>query len=233
MRFRLCAPALLVLAVAACGGGDDDAITFDETPTVISVEATSGDVVIENSTSISGVEIATEIDGDIEVTAEIEDGVLTVTDDCDTDCVVDYAITVGGGTADVTVVSADGLVRLIEITGTVDIDATEGDVTLQTVTGDLTVTATDGDVLGTRLTADTAAFEVGNGDIDVTFDEPLTSLFAATGGGDVTVQLDASVAYAVSTDSTSEPDIQVDVDDASTSTVDLRTADGGITVYKR
>lgn len=233
MRFKLFAPALLIAAVAACGGGDDDAIRFDENPTEIAIEVTAGDIVIESSTSGTGVEIVAEASDDNEVSAAIEGGVLTISDDCDSECSVDYTITVAGGDTDVTVVSALGSVRLIDMAGVVDIDAAEGDVTLQTVTGDLTVAATDGDVLGTRLTAANVTIEVGSGDIDVTFDEPVAALLAATGSGDITAQLDAAEAYAVTTDSPGEPDIQIDVDDTAGNTIDLRTADGEITVYKR
>lgn len=228
--------AAATLALAACGGtGSGDVTEFDDIPTAVSVIDVAGDVIITGNTSVDGASVAASADGDDdpETSIELVAGVLQVSDTCDgSGCSVDYVIRTEGDIA-VTVSTSAGNVTVSDTTGDVTIDVTDGNVTLASVTGDFQVIVGDGTIIGTRLETDSATFDSGSGDIDVTFDEPLTTLIVNTERGDVTVQLPDGD-YAIETSPEEDGvDLLIDDNPAATNTVSLTTGDGEITVYKR
>lgn len=231
MRFTLFTAALAVL-VAACGGGDAGSITeFDDVPQRIQVDIAAGDVTVTGNANVSGVSVEAEIDGDATPTLELADGVLTVNDDCTSECRIDYSI-LTEGEATVVVATDDGNVTVNQLTGAVNVDAPNGAVTLASVAGDIQVVVGDGTVLGTRLESATATFEASDGDIDVTFDEVVTTLIVATDRGDITVQL-PDAAYAFDTTPEDRSELLIDNNPEAANSVVLSTGDGEIVVYRR
>ncbi len=226
--------AALAAVLAACGGGGDaDTVELAETPTAVEVAISSGSVQISVNANVGGATVSTAVDGDVESTIEIVDGVLGIVDTCDgTDCSVDYTITTGSDVS-VAVTTDDGNVTVANSEGDVTVGIGDGNLSLASVTGDLQVVMGDGDVIGTRLQAATATFDVEKGNIDITFDEVVTTLVASTGEGDVTVQLpDGEYAF----DTTPEEDgvdLLIDSTDGAANTVTLATGGGDITVYRR
>lgn len=231
MRFTLFIAALSAL-VAACGGGDAGSITeFDDVPQRIEVDIAAGNVTVTGNANISGVSIDTEIDGDATPSFELANGVLTVNDDCTSDCRIDYSI-LTEGEATVVIATDDGNVSVNQLTGAVTVDATNGAVSLASVVGDLQIIVGEGSVLGTRLESTTATFEAIEGNIDVTFDEVVTTLVIATDRGDVTVQL-PDAAYAFDTTPEDQSELRIDNTPDAANTVVLSTGDGEVVVYRR
>ena len=220
------------LLVAACGGdGGGNVTEFDDAPSQVVVEIVAGDVTITGNANVAGASVETEVDGDVTPELELTDGVLTIGDDCTTDCRVDYSILVAEGTS-VVVRTDEGNVTVNDLSGAITVDASEGAVTLATVTGDIEVVVGDGSVLGTRLEADVATFDVTEGDVDVTFDEIVNTLVVATGNGDVTVQLPDGE-YAFETDPEDRTELLLEATDGAGNIVTLATGDGDIVVYRR
>jgi DUF4097 and DUF4098 domain-containing protein YvlB len=223
------------VALTACGGDAGSITELDDSPSSIEVEIASGNVTIVGNASVGGTSIeATIRDGEPDPSYELAGGVLTISDRCDaaTACRVDYVVSIAGD-ADVTVSTRSGNVALTDLTGAMTIDATDGDVTLATVSGDLDVAVGTGSVLGTRLESVTATFEAQQGNVDVTFDEPVTTLVVATADGDITVQLpDAPYAFETSAPN-GTVDILIEVDATAANAVTLDARNGDITVYKR
>jgi len=222
-------------ALAACSGGGETITAFDDTPTRIEVEIASGNVSIVGNAGVAGAEIAADItEGDAAPSFDLTAGVLTVTDACDTDagCGANYNIAVAGD-ADVAVTVTNGNVTVANLDGATTLDVTDGNVALASITGDVQVRIDGGDLLATRLTATTATFESAAGDLDVTFDEPVTTLVATTEKGSITVQLPDG-AYAFETNAPDGTvDLTIDNDAAAANTVTLTATAGDITVYRR
>lgn len=231
MRIPLFTAAFAVL-VAACGGGDAGSVTeFDDIPERIEVDIAAGNVAVTGNANVSGVSVEAEIDGDATPSFELADGVLTVGDDCTSDCRIDYSIFTEGE-ATVVIATDDGNVTINNLNGAVTVDAPAGAVTLGSVSGDLQVIVGEGSVLGTRLEATTATIEATDGDIDVTFDEVVMTLVIATDRGDVTVQLPDG-AYAFDTTPQDRSELRIDDTPEAANTVVLSTGDGEIIVYRR
>jgi DUF4097 and DUF4098 domain-containing protein YvlB len=231
MRISLITAGLAIL-LAACGGDGGSAITeFDDVPQRIEVDIAAGDVSVTGNAATDGVSVETEVDGAATPSVELGDGVLSIADDCSSDCSVNYDILVAGD-ADVVITTNDGNVVVSNITGTITVETSIGAVTLATVDGDLQVIVGEGDVLGTRLVSDVATFEASEGNVDITFDEVVSTLVVATDKGDVTVQLpDGS--YAFDTEPEDRTELRIDGSDGAANTVTLTTGDGEIIVYKR
>lgn len=222
---------VLSLALAACADGGGNVIEFDEIPQSVEVSIAAGNVTVTGNAAVDTASVETAIDGDATPSLELADGVLRVTDDCADDCRVDYSIAVAED-ADVVVSTSEGSVTVSDITGAVTIDAPDGAVTLASVNGDLQVIVGEGDVLGTRLESETATFEVGDGDVDVTFDEVIATLIVATDQGDVTIQLPDG-AYVFDTDPEDRTELRIDPTSGAANSVTLATGDGDIIVYRR
>ena len=223
------------LLLAACGGGTDDTVEFDESPARIEIAALSGDISISGNANIEGTSVATvQTEGSPTADITLSDGVLSVGDDCaDADgCRMDYSIAVSGD-ADVSIATGVGNVVVGNTTGSVTIEMEDGALTIATVVGDISVTMGSGDILGTRLQSVMAAFDTGEGDVDVTFDEAVATLTVSTGRGDVTVQLPDG-AYAFETEAPDGGvDLLIDNDQAAANLISLATDSGDITVYRR
>ncbi len=180
--------------------------------------------------AVSGTRVEYTVEGDAEPAIDIENGVLTVTDNCDGDgCSVSYFILVESDT-DVAVTSGSGNVLISDNSGTIDVDAGDGNVTLATVTGEFSVVVGSGDILGTRLDSAMATFEATDGDVDVTFDVEIATLVVATGKGNVTVQLpDGAYEF----DTPDDAELRIDGTPGADNKVSLETGDGSVIVYKR
>ena len=228
-RTVLVALAVLTVAAAACSNIADADFESSEEPTAVVVTAGEGDVTIRANTA-SGTEVRWD-ESDATPTASIEDGVLTVSDDCESACRVDYTILVGDA-ADVSVQLRQGNVSVSDVDGTIAITVTEGNVSLNTLVGTYTVVIEgEGDILGARLEGTTGSFTTETGSIDVTFDTAVTDLVVRSEDGDVTAQL-AGGPYAVDAAGDSV-DVLVDEDATAASTVAISTGKGDVTVYKK
>lgn len=225
----------VAVAMAACGGGAESVTEFEDSPSGVEIEIARGNVSIVGNASVDGASVDAAIqDGDPSPSYELESGVLAISDACDGDtgCRADYVVSIAGD-ADVTVTTADGNVALTDLTGTVTVDVADGDVTLASLTGDMRVALGTGGVLGTRLVSDAATFETQEGDVDVTFDEPVTRLVVVSEDGDITVQLpEAPYAFDVSAPN-GAIDLVLDDDATAANTVTLEAGNGDITVYRR
>jgi hypothetical protein len=223
------------VACAACGGDAGSATEFEESPSSIQVDVARGNITIIGNAAVAGTSIEAEIrDGDPTPTYDLADGALMISDECGTDegCRADYRVSIAGD-ADVTVATADGNVALTDLAGGVSLDITQGDVTLSSVSGDMQVVIEEGNVLGTRLIADSATFETQRGDLDVTFDDPVTTLVVASDDGDITVQLPDAAYTFETTAPNGAVDLALDNDPAATNQVTLDAGNGNITVYRR
>ncbi len=231
MRISLITAALALL-LAACGGdGGGSILEFDDAPQRIEVDITAGDVTVTGNAAVAGVSIETEIDGDATPSMELGDGLLSVGDDCTSECSISYDILTAGD-ADVVIATDDGNIVVSDIAGSITVSTSTGVVTLATVDGDLEVAVGEGSVLGTRLTSNAATFESTDGDIDVTFDGTVTTLVVTVDKGDITVQLpDGS--YVFDTEPADRTELLIDNTDGAANTVTLTAGDGEIIVYKR
>lgn len=236
MSRRKLSMALVMLAlIAAACGGSDDATTFDfeEEPSAVAIEIMSGDITVSTN-SRSGSQVTATVRGssDPAVTAEIANGVLSITDTCAADCRVDYNVLVGDA-ADVSILVGDGSVNVTDLDGSFTITLETGDVTINSLNGALIVGVGSGDILGARLESPNATLITGSGNIDVTFDRPISNLVVESGDGDVTTQL-AGGPYAVdATTGDGSTEILVDTDAGSSLQVRIATDKGDVTVYER
>ncbi len=222
--------AVLALSAAACASTGDADFESAEEPAEVIVTASRGEVVVRANTA-SGTEVRWDASG-ATPSVTLDGGVLTITDDCDTDCSVDYTVLVGDE-ADVTVLLGKGNVAVSDVDGTVVITVEDGDVSLNTLVGSFDVEISgEGDILGARLEGTVGTFLTGSGFVDVTFDSSVTELVIESGKGDVTAQLPGGP-YAVDATASGSVDILVDEDAAAAGTVVITTADGDATVYKK
>jgi DUF4097 and DUF4098 domain-containing protein YvlB len=231
MRISRIIVAFAFLAAACSGDGGDNTMEFTDAPDRIVVDIASGNVSVAMSTAVDGVSVETTVDGDATPAIELAEGVLTISDDCSADCSIDYSILVAEDAA-LDVTTGDGNVTIGNTTGAVTVDAPAGGVTLASVVGELDVVVGVGDVLGTRLESGAATFQVTEGNIDITFDEVIASLVAATDKGDVTVQLPDGD-YAFDANPAERTELRIDSTDGAANTVSLTTGDGDIVVYRR
>ena len=228
-RTALVALAMLTLAAAACSSTVESDFESSDEPTAVVVTVGEGNVTIRANIA-SGTEVRWDA-SDATPTATLENGVLTVSDDCESGCRVDYTILVGDA-ADVTVELREGIVTVSDVDGAILVNVEEGDVNLNTLVGEFAVTIDgEGDILGARLEGAVGTFTTSKGAIDVTFDTAVTSLVIRSQDGDVTAQL-AGGPYAVDA-SGDAIDILVDEDATATATVEISTGKGDATVYKK
>ena len=222
--------AALVVAAAACANTAESDFSSSEEPTAITLTAREGDVVVR-ANSASGTEVRWD-ESNATPTATLEDGILIVSDDCETGCSVDYTLLVGDA-ADVTIRLGSGNVSVSDVDGLITVDVDEGNVSLNTIAGGFDIdVARDGDILGARLEGASGSFVTAAGSIDVTFDTAVTDLVVRSGDGDVTAQLPGGP-YAVDASASGSIDILVDEDAAAAATVIISTDRGTATVYKK
>lgn len=222
--------AAVALVAAACASTGDADFESDDEPTAVVLDAGKGAITIRANSS-SGTEVRWDESG-ATPTASLEGGVLTVSDDCETDCSVDYTILVGDA-ADVTVTLREGSVSISDVDGTMTVAVEDGNVGLNTIVGAFTVDITEkGDILGARLEGSTGSFITASGSVDVTFDTAVSDLVVRSGRGDVTAQLPGGP-YAVDATASGAVDILVETDAAAAGRVVIDTEDGDATVYKK
>ncbi len=230
---RSAAAVVALLAVmAACSGPVTEITEFPDVPQRIVIVTTTGDVIIDADAAVDGVRIESALQG-TDITSTLEDGVLTLGDDCDGDgCSVNYIVQMRGDVA-LEVTTESGSIAVSEINGDVLLQSQTGPITLSAVSGSAVATTEEAAIIATRMESALAEFRAGEGDIDVTFDEPVEALVVETGRGDVTAQLPDG-AYAITTDTADGAvDLTFESDPASDKTVSLTTGEGDITVYRR
>ena len=222
--------SIVAIAAAACATTTDPDFESPEEPTAVVIDVREGDITIRANSS-SGTDVFFE-ESDATATATLDGGVLTISDDCTSDCRVNYRLDIGDS-ANVTIVLGEGNVSITDVDGTMSVQVDRGNVNLNTVVGSFGVDiATVGDILGARLEGSTGSFITADGSIDVTFDTAVTDLVVRSGKGDVTAQL-AGGPYAVDATASGSTDILVDEDAAASGSVVISTDDGDATVYKK
>jgi len=232
VRLRSFALALVVLGAAACGGSAQEITTFDDVPTEIVIDTATGNIIINADVPIAGVQIESDVSG-TEISSQLVDGVLTISDDCGGDgCNVNYFIQMRGDLS-VQVTTVSGSIAVSDINGDVALVSETGAITVNAVTGSAVVTTNEANIIATRMASALAEFRADIGNIDVTFDQPVEALVAVTNVGDVTAQLpDGSYAIEATTENGST-DLTFESDPGSDKSVSLTTGDGDITVYSR
>ena len=222
--------SLLAIAAAACATTADPDFESPDEPTAVVIEAREGDITI-GANSSSGTDVFFD-ESNATATATLEGGVLTITDDCSSDCRINYRLEIGDA-ANISITLGEGNVSISEVDGEISVDLASGTVNLNTILGGFMVDiATKGDILGARLEGSTGSFTTASGSIDVTFDTFVTDLVVRSGKGDVTAQL-AGGPYAVDASASGRTEVLVDTDAGASGNVVIATSDGDATVYKK
>lgn len=231
-RLRWLAAVALAVIASACAGTADEIITFDDVPTAIVIDTESGDVIVNANVAVSGVRIESAVDNTV-ISADLVDGVLTISDDCSGDgCSVNYFVQMRGDVS-VEVTTTSGTISVTDIAGDAGLASDTGGITLNAVAGSATATTGDASIIATRMESALAEFRAEVGDIDVTFDEPVEVLVVETGSGDVRAQLpDGSYAIDATT-ADGSTDLVLESEPESDKMVTLTTGEGDITVYRR
>lgn len=225
---------LLAAALTACGGDQLVEFTFPEDITAIVVTIDEGSIVIDGDGPEAEATVdATARGASPEIDVVSESGVLTISHTCagGGECSVDYAITLPEPTASVEVTTGNGNITVVDIEGTVTINGADGDVALNGVVGDIGVTLDRGNILGARLGSATASFSTSDGDIDVSFDEPVDELVITTAKGNATTQLPGEP-YKVESEAGKGTDIQVETSDTAPRTITIEASED-VTIYAK
>lgn len=235
MRRIIVSIAAIGLTLAACSSSSTGEAGFSETPSAVRISSGTGNVSV--TAGDSGATVMAEIDASGEKppwSAELVGGELVVDDGCGdrTDCAVNLVIEVDG-TADVIIESAAGAVTIVDMNSSISITGAASNVLLNGLTGPIAVDLASGDLLGARLVSTVASFSTGRGDLDVTLTESFESLTVTSGDGNVTAQVpDGGYDIEATTDD-GEVELAVDDVDGAASSIQISTAKGDVTVYRR
>lgn len=226
--------ALLAALLTACGGDQLVEFSFPEDITAIVVTIDEGSVVIDGDGPDADATVdATARGSDPQIDVSSESGVLTISHTCGggNDCSVDYAITLPEPTASVEVTTGKGTITVVDIEGAVTLNGADGDIALNGVVGDVSVELGRGSILGARLESVSASFSTEDGDIDVSFDEPVDQLDIATAKGNATTQLPGEP-YKVESEAGKATDIQVETSETSPRTISIKASED-VTIYAK
>jgi DUF4097 and DUF4098 domain-containing protein YvlB len=226
----------LALLIAACGAASEVTdIDITEPYDSILIQIDTGDVVIggndEGETTIAA---TLSYSGTApEVTAEVTEGTLVISDGCAgaDDCSVAYTISVPESSALVAEVG-EGRVTIANLRADISATTGSGEVFLNTIeTPTVVAHSGDGFIFGTQLKVTQGTFTGVDGDIDVSFDAVIEMLEIQTEKGDITVQLEGGP-YAIDTETGSgSVTNKVDDSDTASNTVMIRTGAGSIEIF--
>jgi len=114
----------------------------------------------------------------------------------------------------------------------VDAHSSAGDISVSGVTGQLTLNSSAGNVRATGIRSDQVRAESSAGDVELSFDEAPSDVYARSSAGDVTVRLPPEAGgYRVdASTSAGERDVDVPVDPASPRRISARSSAGDVDV---
>lgn len=192
---------------------DTDTVEFDEPITGVVTDLGAGSVTITGADTVGAVVYRSlEWSGERapEVTAEVADGVLYLTADCEGRiiCSADHEVIVSEsiwtdivtGSGDVSVRSLDegatietgsGDIALSGVYGSVSAETGSGKVSIEDGIGDLDLSTGSGDVVVTDAIAAQLILSSGSGDVEATITDGLSRADLSTGSGDVTLAVPA------------------------------------------
>ena len=241
------AAALTALAAACSSTTSADLIRQEitEPVTAIIVNAHEGRSGAGSITIDSGgepgtgtqVDVSADYSGDRppNASADLQNGVLTITYDCGTleTCDVQLAITTEFSSADVTVFAAASEVSVRGSSGTVDLTTASGSITLDRVATAVEVDTASGGVDGISLGQGSFQVDTASGSVDMTWSREPTAVMVTTGSGSVTLRLPGGP-YQVSANSGSgNVNSTVASDPNAAATVSVSSGSGSITIESR
>ncbi|MFI8104333.1 DUF4097 family beta strand repeat-containing protein [Streptomyces sp. NPDC086023] len=213
----------LLTACSSVGLGDETATrsyTVADKVTALSVESPGGDIeVTGGSGSVVKVTETVTYSGKRPRTGQTVSGgelSLNAGPDCgpedDSDCVISYKVEVPSGLS----------VKLVGFAG---------DITVRKLTGDVEARTTGGSVHAEGLAGTKLLAKVSGGDVSATFASAPKSVEAGTDGGDVTVKVPNSAAYAVDASAIGGSEkVDVRTDPASGNRIKVSTTGGSVSV---
>lgn len=140
-------------------------------------------------------------------------------------------VTIAGAT-DVDVTTGSGGVFVRDVPGAVSVYTGSGDVDLDEIDGDLTVETGSGEILARDLFSSWIWAATGSGDVDLELELRPDALTIETGSGDVILEVPPGT-YDVTTH-TGSGDVDVTgitTSSGATSTLDIETGSGDVTIY--
>lgn len=230
------AVAIIALIATACSDSEETRTTVISEPVSRLVVTTdAGDIaLVGNDQGATTVEaLLSGFDDASVLTAEVIAGVLTVSHTCAKEgCSADYTISFDKAMLDVDMTSVSGNIVITDLEGNVTAKTASGDVFLNTITGIIEAESTSGGLLATRVRGATATFTSDSGDIDATFDEPVSSVTMTTSSGNAKIQLPGQP-YRVISETTGSIDINIETDEAARGTISINAGTGDITIFDR
>jgi Putative adhesin len=131
----------------------------------------------------------------------------------------------------VNVKSSGGSVRILGLTGPLDLHSSGGDIHVDSSVGRLTLDSSGGDVHVTNSSSTDVTASSSAGDVDLAFVVAPSRVQATSSAGDVTVQVPNSVGYRVTaTASAGSSHVTVHTDSESSRTIDAHSSAGDVTV---
>jgi hypothetical protein len=191
--------------------------------TSVDLDVSAGDVTVAVDPAAASTSIARTRRWNVSepcVTSSYTDGAVALSDSCTGGaCAVDYditlpapaAITLGGGSGDVTISGVADALALTLGSGDITLTDDDGDVVASTGSGDMELTRVggtidlstgSGDIRGSDLTATTTAATTGSGDVALAFDTTPARVEIVTGSGDASLVVPAGT-YRIETHSSS------------------------------
>jgi DUF4097 and DUF4098 domain-containing protein YvlB len=228
---------MLAALATACGGAEGTTVEYSENVDRIVVTSGEGQVSITGDENADRTEIETTITasgGNPEPSLDLAAGVLTIVDGCGSrdDCEVEITVTMPPS-VEIQVTTNGGAIAVSDTIGAAVITTDSGAISLNGIEGDLTITTVSGSVLGARLEAATATVDADSGDVDLTFDEPVSSVEVTTGVGNATVQVAGEPYNIVTSTDSGSIDIVVDHDPNVERRIGIATGSGDIKVYRK
>jgi hypothetical protein len=168
---------------------------------------------------------ATTTGGGLQLTAKCPGGLLG------DNCAVNYVLSVPASAA-LDVHTGSGGLHVIGVTGTETLDSGDGSITLENVSGAVTAHTGNGHIGGSQLRSASVQASTGDGGIEVDWAIAPTAVVMSTGNGGVHLEVPkGSGPYRVTTHTgNGGVNVAVATDPQSTSSISVRTGDGGIDV---
>jgi len=199
MRTRfLTVPAIFALAISSgCGAGfgplqsQSDSFDVDQAIHTIVLDGSSGDTVIQGGADVVSVSRYAEWRGETpDVEAYVQDGVLYLSDGCDSWgwCSVEHTLEVPSDVS-LQLRVGSGDMDVYAVNGDVLLDTGSGDVRMQHLSGALTVNVGSGDIDGDDLGGASFLGETGSGDVELRYSEAPDLVDLHTGSGDVFLEV--------------------------------------------
>lgn len=148
----------------------------------------------------------------------------------DTECGVDYEISVPPSFTVAVETGGGGEVSARGLTGPLTLETNGGDVRLADVSGPLDIRRS-GEVIGAQLRSEQIGVDTSSGDVRLSLVTPPRSLAVDTRSGEITLTVPSSVGYRITTDSdTGEQSVDVASDPASDRTIRATSQHGDIRI---